>query len=104
MAGSSRAGALGPHAPIGQDEEEPVPIDQLPAGALARLKRALGDLVARNHGETSFAIATVFAALDDAHTAAGIPPPTMGELKAALLHEGMGAEVMYSEGTVYILG
>jgi len=31
------------------------------------------------------------------------PLPLPGR-QAALLHEGMGAEVMYSEGTVYILG
>lgn len=83
-AGSSRAGGSPPPAateePAGQDEEPPVPLDQLPAGTVDRLKRALGDLVGWNHGEDAHAIATVFAALVDVCVADNVAEPTMGEL------------------------
>jgi hypothetical protein len=63
-----------------QDEEAAVPIDQLPAGAVERLRAALVELTTREGNVSTFAIAEVFSVFADKHVADGLAEPTMAVL------------------------
>ncbi|KAJ1631405.1 MCM2/3/5 family-domain-containing protein [Pavlovales sp. CCMP2436] len=91
--------AASPAGPPGQDEEEPMPVDQLPEGALAAAKSALGKMVQATKLE-SFSIAEVFSAFVDECEADGPENPTMGMLLGVLSRsDSPGA---FSNGTVYV--
>jgi hypothetical protein len=62
-----------------QDEEEPVPLNELPPGFVDRVLTALGQLVARDK-ESTYSIAQVFETLVMVHEMEGMAEPRMGQL------------------------